>query len=274
MLRENINFLITNRVPRIFLTQLVGKISKIKNPYIVKFCIRVWSWFSCLDFTESEKQEFNSIQECFTRKLRPETRPIDRNPNIVVSPCDAILGETGIIRGGQLFQAKDLWYELAELLGNNKTLALQLEGYLYMTMRLTSSMYHRFHAPCDCTLTHVTYINGDTWNVNPITLQRIQRLFCRNERAILHFDSDYGKFYMIPVAAILVAGIKLHAIDTVMDTKYAGPKEYSLNSVYKKGEELGWFQHGSTIIFLFPVGLTLAAKNQDILKFGQVLLTV
>ena len=276
MLKDELNFLLTNRIPRILLTQLIGWYSQIKSKPLTRFSIWIWNKFTPLDLSESLLQDFESLQQVFTRKLKPDARIINNNPTIVVSPCDCILGETGLVTGGQLFQIKGMQYELVDLLAGNKNLAVELEGHLYLTMRLTSVMYHRFHAPCDCTLTHVSYITGDTWNVNPIALKKIERLFCRNQRAVLHFDSEWGKFYLVPVAAILVAGIYLNALDRVMDTSYNGSLELGLNQFYAKGQELGWFQHGSTIIMIFPAAMchTVALEIGHQLKFGQGILSL
>lgn len=276
MLKHELNFLLTNRIPRILITQLIGWYSQIKNKTLTKFSIWIWNKFTPLDLSESLSQDFESLQQVFIRKLKPDARIINTDPTTIVSPCDCILGATGLVTGGQLFQIKGMQYELVDLLGGNKNLALELEGHLYLTMRLTSVMYHRFHAPCDCTLTHVSYITGDTWNVNPIALKKIERLFCRNQRAVLHFDSEWGKFYLVPVAAILVAGICLNALDTVMDTCYNGPIEYDLDQFYSKGQELGWFQHGSTIIMIFPAEMRNAADLEigHKIQFGQAILSL
>ena len=127
-------------------------------------------------------------------------------------------------------------------------------------------MYHRFHAPCDVQLKHVTYISGDTWNVNPIALKRVERLFCKNERIVMHLQTAAAvDFLMVPVASVLVASMRLHALDNLLNLRYQGPNEIPCQSNYLKGQELGWFEHGSTIILLF---------NKDVkplpeLQFGQ-----
>jgi phosphatidylserine decarboxylase len=150
-----------------------------------------------------------------------------------------------------------------------------LKNGTYVTLRLTSSMYHRFHAPADATLTHVTHIAGDTWNVNPIALKRVEQLFCKNERAVLNFKLDDGTpMIMVPVAAILVASLQLHAVNLLFHVDYTGPNEIPCAIQTYKGQELGWFQHGSTILVFLPKGYKLAegiATGQRI-KMGQALL--
>ena len=220
-LQEDLNFLVTNRIPRITLTRFMGWWSQLRHPWIVKGSIAVWRWFTDLDLSESKQQTFDSVHACFTRELLPGLRPIDANPDVMSSPCDCIVGACGEIRDGIVFQAKGFPYTLNDLLGNSPLLqhwSNLLEGGTFVTMRLTSSMYHRFHAPCDAHLSHVTYISGDTWNVNPIALRRIKELFCKNERAVLQMQTVQGvPLLMVPVAAVLVASMRFHAVDVLLN---------------------------------------------------------
>ena len=124
------------------------------------------------------------MHDCFIRQLKDGARPVDRSAEILVSPCDAIVGATGTIAGTDLYQIKGFPYTLEELLCDPDLVEAHRDGR-YVTLRLTSSMYHRFHAPHDCRVDQVTYISGDTWNVNPIALRRVEKLFCKNERALL-----------------------------------------------------------------------------------------
>ena len=111
-----------------------------------------------------------------------------------------------------------------------------MEGGYYLTLRLTSSMYHRFHAPCDVQLKHFTYISGDTWNVNPISLKRVEQLFCKNERIVMHLQTAAAvELLMVPVAAVLVASMRLHALDVLLNLCYQGPNEVPSQSNYLKG---------------------------------------
>ena len=124
------------------------------------------------------------MHDCFTRELKAGARPIDQRPEIMVSPCDAIVGACGAIAGTRLYQAKGFPYTLDDLLCDRDLVETYRNGR-YVTLRLTAGMYHRFHAPHDCHVDRVTYVSGDTWNVNPIALKRIERLFCKNERAVI-----------------------------------------------------------------------------------------
>jgi phosphatidylserine decarboxylase len=250
--QEDLNFLLTNRIPRAAITRFMGWFSKIEQPLIRALSIACWRLFSDLDLSEARKTSFKSLHDCFTRELRPGLRPPDPDPSIVVSPCDAIIGAFGAIRDAELFQIKGAPYSLLDLLGDPALVEAHRNGR-FITLRLTSSMYHRFHAPHDCRIEQVTFIHGDTWNVNPIALKRIERLFCKNERAVLRARLEGGEaLTLVPVAAILVASIRLHFLDIVLNAGSRGPSVFPCHASVRKGDELGWFEHGSTIIVLAP----------------------
>ena len=278
MHQEDLNFLLTNRIPRITLTHAMGWWSQIRHPWVVRLSLAVWRQFSDLDLSDARQQRFASLHECFTRELRPGARTIDPRPDWMSAPCDAIVGACGEIRQGQVFQAKGFPYTLESLLGDSSACRhwpQQLEGGRFITLRLTSSMYHRFHAPHDSRLEHVTYISGDTWNVNPIALKRVEQLFCKNERAVLHMRLQDGRpFLMVPVAAVLVASMRLHAADVLLHLRYKGPNEIACDAAYAKGDEMGWFQHGSTILMFVPPGLSLAPGIEPgaHIRMGQALM--
>lgn len=280
MLQEDLNFLLTNRIPRITLTRFMGWWSQIKHPWVVKSSMAVWGWFSDLDLSDAKQQKFDSLHACFTRELRPGARIVNPAPAWMTSPCDAIVGACGTIVQGQVFQAKGFPYQLQTLLGGSGRCAhwpAVLEGGTFITLRLTSSMYHRFHAPHDVLLEHVTYISGDTWNVNPVALKRVQELFCKNERAVLHLQSAQGlPFLMVPVAAVLVASMRFHAVDVLLNLRYKGPNDMPCDAAYAKGQEMGWFEHGSTILVFVPPGFALAdgIVTGERIRMGQALLTV
>jgi phosphatidylserine decarboxylase len=258
VLNEDLNFLLTNRVPRALLTRFMGWFSQIRNPLVCRASIAVWRLFTDLDLSEASAQRFASLHDCFTRELVAGARPIDPDPATLTSPCDAIVGACGSAEGTQLFQAKGFPYAMDELFGTTQDVSPFRDG-VYVTLRLTSSMYHRFHAPHDCEVEHVTYLSGDTWNVNPIALARVERLFCRNERAVLRARLSQGghPIALVPVAAILVASIRLHFLDVLLHLRYRGPHELPCQARFAKGEEIGWFQHGSTIIVFAPRGFSL-----------------
>lgn len=276
LLQEDLNFLLTNRLPRVFLTRMMGRFSQIRHPFVARCSIATWRLFTDLDLTEAKPQHYASLHDCFTRELRPGARPINPDPAVMVSPCDGIIGACGAVEGTRIFQAKGFPYLLADLFGSEAAAEPFRDG-CYVTLRLTSTMYHRFHAPADALVEHVTYISGDTWNVNPIALKRVERLFCRNERAVVHLRRDDGRpFALVAVAAILVAAIRLHFLNVLLHLRWSGPNEIPCSTRVTRGQELGWFEHGSTIIMFAPKGFGLCKSLQsgDRIRMGEKLMEI
>jgi phosphatidylserine decarboxylase len=273
--QEDINFLLTNRIPRRLATQFIGWFSRIEQPLVRDISIAIWRLFSDLDLSEAKKTEFTSLHDCFIRELKDGARPIDRAADIVVSPCDAIVGACGAIAGTELYQAKGFPYTLQDLLCDPDLVEAHRNGR-YVTLRLTASMYHRFHAPHDGRLRRAIYVSGDTWNVNPIALKRVERLFCKNERAVLPLTLTAGgqAVTLVAVAAILVAGIRLRCVEGPLRRDGVGCSVIACSSEFRKGDELGWFEHGSTIIVFAPDGFTLCdnVREGTILRVGQPLM--
>ncbi len=307
--QEDLNFLLTNRIPRRLVTRFMGWFSQIEQPLVRELSIATWRLFSDLDLTEARKRRFLSMHDCFTRELRDGARPVDHDPSLLVSPCDAIVGACGAIAGTTVFQIKGFPYRLEDLMGDGDLSEAHRNG-CYVTLRLTSAMYHRFHAPHDCRIEQVTYISGDTWNVNPIALKRVERLFCKNERAVLRtrLAASGHLITLVPVAAILVASIRLPFLDGVRDPRRLAHVPEKWKPVFRqghaplkgidstsrsngtggaigrnvipcgadfaKGAEVGWFQHGSTIVLFAPDGFTLCdqVKEGTVIRMGQPLM--
>ena len=270
--QEDLNFLVTNRIPRIAVTRAVGWFSQIRSPLLARASIALWRLFTDLDLSDAKKKNFESLHDCFTRELVPGARPVDHRADVITSPSDAIVGALGKIEKGWLYQAKGMPYSMRDLFGPNQDLT-PFEGGHFITLRLTSAMYHRFHAPDAARLEHVSYISGDCWNVNPIALKRVERLFCRNERAVLRMKlSDGTPIALVPVAAVLVASIRLHALDVLLHLRYEGAHEWACDASYARGQEMGWFQHGSTIIVFCPPGFEPLVETGERLRMGQGLM--
>lgn len=271
---QSVNFWLTNRIPRVLLTRFMGWYSVRESVHLTRFSIAVWRLFSDLDLSESPAVKYRTLREVFTRSLLPGRRPIDTETHSWCSPSDAIVGAHGTVHSGIVFQAKGAPYALSELLGENCR-EHDLDGWRYLTLRLTSAMYHRFHAPVDCRVHRVDYISGDVFNVNPPALQRIPSLFCRNERAVIHCTSATGQpFMIVAVAAILVASIQLHCIPERLSLALPGNCSFNCDHAVVKGEELGWFEQGSTLIMLYPSALQLHAdiESNTRIQMGQRLL--
>lgn len=273
---DGLNFLLTNRIPRRLASQWVGRISHSENRLIRGLSLWVWRRFTELDLSDAAETRFRSMHECFTRRLQPGARPVDPDPEVLTSPCDAIVGAFGTVTAGRAYQVKGMDYTLADLLGDEAQAAL-FEGGSFVTLRLTSAMYHRFHAPGACRVMGVSHIFGDRWNVNPPALRRVRRLFCRNERAAVRTVLEPGgqSVTLVAVAAILVSGIRLGFLPPfATETKRPTRRSYPCDVQFAKGAEMGWFEHGSTIVVLAASGIrpNLALQEGAHIRMGDPLL--
>jgi phosphatidylserine decarboxylase len=275
--QEDLNFLLTNRIPRRLLTHFMGWLSRIEHPWVCGACLGLWRLFSDLDLSDAKQTRFASLHDCFTRELIAGARPIDADPRMLVSPCDALVGACGTVTDGSVLQAKGYPYPLLDLLGD-AALVHYYHGGEYATLRLTSSMYHRFHAPADCRVEMVNYISGDTWNVNPIALKRVENLFCKNERAVIRcrLPASGAVVTLVPVAAILVASMRLKFLDVLLHLGYRGPHVIPCDVALRRGAEMGWFEHGSTILVFAPPGAALveAIREGGRVRMGQALMRI
>jgi phosphatidylserine decarboxylase len=275
-LQEDLNFLVTNRIPRRLATRVMARFARIRSRRLTRWSLRVWQLFADdLRLDEALEPSFESLHECFIRRLKPGARPVDPDPEVLVSPCDAVLGAHGSVADARLIQAKGLDYTLGDLLGDARLAERHCDS-TFITLRLQSNMYHRFHAPCEGRVRGVGYIAGDTWNVNPIALARIERLFCRNERAVVEIEPVWHgtAVAMVPVAAILVGGIRFEFLETPLNLRHRGRRYFACDVPMPKGGEMGRFEAGSTIILLASGAfhLTQGLREGDIVRVGQPLL--
>jgi phosphatidylserine decarboxylase len=275
--RDRVNFLITNGFPRRLATGFMGWFARIEQPFVRDVSLGLWRLFSDLDLSDAADTRFSSLHACFTRRLRDGARPFAADADIVASPCDGIVGACGIVTDGSLLQVKGFSYSLAELF-DDEAHALDMEGGTYVTLRLTPTMYHRFHAPHDCEVTRVTHIFGEVWNVNPPTLRRVRNLYCRNERAVVRtrLQASRHSVTLVPVAAVLVAGIRLNFLAMPDGNARRGRWSTDCHTLLGKGQEMGWFEHGSTIIVVASKGFSLmpGISNGTTMRAGDPLLRI
>lgn len=274
--QEDLNFALTNRIPRKALTRFMGWFSRIEHPLVSRPSLWAFRFFADdLNLDEARQSEFKSLHACFIRELKEGARPIDPDEATLVSPCDAIVGASGRIEGARLVQAKGFTYTLRDLLQDEDLVATYTDG-VYVTLRLKANMYHRFHAPHESRVEQVTYIPGDLWNVNPIALKRVDRLYARNERAVIRMRLP-GRGHLItmtPIAAILVASLRFEFIDLRLHLDYRGPKVIPCDAVLRKGQEMGRFEQGSTIVVFAPAGFELVrgVREGAPIRMGEALL--
>lgn len=272
--QEDVNFLLTNRIPRHALTRFMGWFSKVEFPPVRAVSIAAWKLFCDVDLSDAAPGRYKSLHHAFIRELRSGARSVESDPAIITSPCDAIVGAHGRITAGVACQIKGFPYPIADLLGSREQ-AEEFRDGSFVTLRLTAGMYHRFHAPHDLRVEQVRYISGDTWNVNPIALKRIERLFCKNERAPIsvRLDADGSRMVLVPVAAVLVASIRLPWLDQ-RPVRESGERVSASGAHFAKGQEMGWFEHGSTIVVIAPPSHRLAPNLREgaPIRMGEPLL--
>lgn len=248
-------------VPQHLLSHLVGwlaetRIDWIKNLFISRF-IQQFN----VNMAEAERQTpdaFENFNDFFTRELKPGMRVIDKNSNAIVSPADGAISQLGPIKNGRIFQAKGHDYSLIELLGGNSKTADDFIGGQFATIYLSPKDYHRLHMPVTGTLREMIYVPGDLFSVNQTTAQNVPRLFSRNERVVAIFDTELGPMALVLVGAMIVAGIettwagRITPFDRkVRSTSYPAIGDSQLPLIIEKGEEMGRFFLGSTIVACF-----------------------
>lgn len=283
MLPESLFALLQKILPQHLLSRITGRladseISHIKNPLIKLFI----NHFDVVlhEAKVEDYRNFKNFNAFFTRELKEGSREISRAPNTVASPADGAISEIGDIELGSIMQAKGQSYSLMSLLAGDSELCNKVLGGKFATIYLSPKDYHRVHMPIDGTLKRMTYVPGKLFSVNQATANQIPGLFARNERLICEFEGTQGPFVMILVGAMIVAGIetiwagqvapvtpKLKSID------YSNMKDITL----KKGDEMGRFQLGSTVILLFPektVAWESELKNATPLKMGECIASI
>jgi phosphatidylserine decarboxylase len=204
-----------------------------------------------------EPGAYVSFNDFFTRALRPDARAVDIQPGRIVSPVDGTVSEAGLIEADRLLQAKGRHYTLTELLGGNAALAERFHGGAFATLYLAPHDYHRIHMPAAGRLLSTHYIPGRLFSVNAATVQRMPRLFARNERVVCVFDGEPGRFAVILVGALFVGSMSTVWAGEI--TPARGRRAGTLQSPpspvqLARGEELGRFNMGSTVIVLFERG--------------------
>lgn len=227
------------------------EIESVKN-FLIKNFINHFD-VNMAEAAESDYTKYQSFNKFFTRALTDGARPI-ADGKCVISPADGAISQLGHIQEGRIFQAKGQHYSTFELLAGNKSLADYFTDGVFSTIYLSPRDYHRVHAPISGTLSDMIYVPGDLFSVNNTTANHVPRLFARNERLITVFDTEIGKVAVILVGAMIVAGIEtVWAGQIAPPTKNVitlfekNPKETRL----QKGDELGRFKLGSTVVMLF-----------------------
>lgn len=220
---------------------------------------------------------FATFNEFFARPLAPGARPIEPDERRLVSPVDGTAIESGTISAGQLLQAKGQPYCLADLL-NGDAAWRAYDGGTYLTLYLSPRDYHRIHSPCAGRVVRFSYIPGELWSVSPAGVRGVPRLFARNERLVTALATDFGELLLVAVGATVVGKIKVVYHPVTSNQKGAAPLAETLQPPFplERGQELGRFELGSTVILLFRPG---AVELDDLppgsgVKMGQGIATL
>ena len=247
-------------IPQHGLTRLMGKLASAKAGSLTTAVIR---WFikqynvNMTEALHSDPAHYKSFNEFFVRELQPDARPIADGKEVITHPADACVSQFGPIDNGQLIQAKGHTYSALELLGGDEKLAQEFADGAFATLYLSPRDYHRVHMPCDGTLRQMIYVPGDLFSVNPLTAENVPNLFARNERVVCIFDTEFGPMAQVLVGATIVGSIELIWAGTVTpprgNTVYRWdyPAQGDTSVILKKGQEMGRFKLGSTVINLF-----------------------
>lgn len=246
-------------VPKNALSRLVGALTRWRAPAAVRHAaMRAFARRYGIDLSECPALEaYRSFGEFFARPLRPGLRPIAPGDGVIASPVDAVVSEAGVTAGGKLVQAKGIDYPAAALLGD-EALAARLEGGAYATLYLSPKDYHRIHFPLGGAVTGWRYVPGRLWPVNAASVRNVPGLFAVNERLVTILDTPLGRCAVVAVGATIVGRVHAYYDPTVPYTNEprapVRSREYETPIPVEKGQELGAFEMGSTVILLFERG--------------------
>jgi phosphatidylserine decarboxylase len=245
-------------LPKHWLTAAVYRLARIRVPAVKNALIRGFLKLFDVELEEVKgrvPQDFRSFNDFFIRELNDGARPIDANPAAIVSPADGTLSQAGTLRGSRILQAKGIDYSLEDLLAADVDKAGEFSGGAFATIYLAPYNYHRVHAPVDGELVAAHYVPGDLFSVNSKTAAHVPGLFSRNERLNLHFQTAFGPMVVVLVGALNVGSISTPWSGEVRPRKSGVVERIDVSAApqqVRKGDLLGWFNMGSTVIVLLP----------------------
>jgi phosphatidylserine decarboxylase len=266
-------------LPQHFLSRIVYALMRSEIRWVKNLLIAMISRIAGINYDEAlspDPADYVSFNAWFTRALKPGARVFDPDPQAFLSPCDGRISETGSLLENLILQAKGKDYSLQDLLANDPVCKQLSDGY-FSTIYLSPRDYHRIHMPIDGKLQRMIHVPGRLFSVAPYTVRQVPRLFARNERVISIFDTEHGPLVMVLVGAMLVSSTETVWAGEVTPTKNkeVTVKEYPDEDIaLAKGEEMGRFNMGSTVILLMPPGALKSLESLgagDAVKLGQKL---
>ncbi|WP_407331985.1 archaetidylserine decarboxylase [Enterovibrio sp. 27052020O] len=248
-------------MPKHLLTRLVGKLAAAKAGFLTTAVIKWFVRQYKVEMSEAKNPDpgsYPTFNDFFVRELQDGARPLNDEADVISHPADACVSQAGPIEQGRLIQAKGHTFDACELLGGDAKLAEEFSDGDFATLYLSPRDYHRVHMPCDGTLRQMIYVPGDLFSVNPLTAENVPNLFARNERVVCIFDTAFGPLAQVLVGATIVGSIETVWAGTITPPtgqsirRWDYPTQGDKSITLKKGEEMGRFKLGSTVINLFP----------------------
>lgn len=271
-------------MPQLYLTQLAGWFAQQKWGAVTHFVIKVFAKKYNVDMSEAKKENFSnyeSFNQFFIRELKDGARKINENPTALCLPADGRVSQIGHIDDERLLQAKGHFFSLSDLLAGDEELVNTFKNGEFATIYLSPRDYHRVHMPCDATLRKMIYVPGDLFSVNPFLAEHVPNLFARNERVICVFDTTFGPMVQILVGATITASMSTVWAGVINPPRTGEIKvwTYQGDNAIKltKGQEMGAFQLGSTVINLFPANSVTLAEHLEVsvpVRMGEILATM
>ena len=271
-------------MPQLYLTQLAGRFAQQKWGAVTHFVIKVFAKKYNVDMSEAKKENFSdyeSFNQFFIRELKDDARKINENPTALCLPADGRVSQIGHIDDERLLQAKGHFFSLSDLLAGDEELVNTFKNGEFATIYLSPRDYHRVHMPCDATLRKMIYVPGDLFSVNPFLAEHVPNLFAHNERVICVFDTAFGPMVQILVGATITASMSTVWAGVINPPRTGEVKvwTYQGDSAIKltKGQEMGAFQLGSTVINLFPANSVTLAEHLEVdvpVRMGEILATM
>ncbi len=243
-------------LPKQLLTMVAGRFASARAGSLTTSAIRRFVARYGVDMSEAADPDIASyatFNDFFTRALRPGARPLA--PAAVICPVDGAVSQLGAIEHDQIFQAKGHRYSTTALLGGDAALAEPYRDGSFATIYLSPRDYHRIHMPCDGRLTRMIYVPGALFSVNPVTARGVPGLFARNERVVCVFEGERGPFVLVLVGATIVGSMATVWHGVVNPPRGGEIREWRYDDPalrFAKGQEMGRFLLGSTVVMLFP----------------------
>ena len=271
-------------MPQLYLTQLAGWFAQQKWGAVTHFVIKAFAKKYNVDMSEAKKENFSdyeSFNQFFIRELKDDARKINENLTALCLPADGRVSQIGHIDDDRLLQAKGHFFSLSDLLAGDEELVHTFKNGGFATIYLSPRDYHRVHMPCDATLRKMIYVPGDLFSVNPFLAEHVPNLFARNERVICVFDTAFGPMVQILVGATITASMSTVWAGVINPPRTGEVKvwTYQGDNAIKltKGQEMGAFQLGSTVINLFPANSVTLADHLEVdvpVRMGEILATM